>query len=230
MMSIRYSLLLSILVLHTFFFATPSPLPDNSYPTPKLLVLIIASDDYPVYGELQKLWRSYMHYDKDHVEAYFIRGNDALETTHAFQEDVLWTKTPENLIPGIVNKTILSLEALMPRIKNHEFDYVLRTNLSSFYVFPRLLAFLRTCPTKGFYCGSNIGVEGIGSGCGFLMSPDVAQMLVDHKQEIYDDETSFDDVVIGAHLPRMSSEELLGMNLPGAHFFLGENVLGVPCL
>ena len=36
----------------------------------KVLVLIIASDNQPVYLELQKLWRSYMHQDRKHIEAY----------------------------------------------------------------------------------------------------------------------------------------------------------------
>jgi len=172
----------------------------------KLLVLIIASDDYPVYKELQKLWRSYMHYDKNHVEAYFIRGDPDLATDCEIHDDVIWTKTPENLIPGITNKTILSLEAFLPRIKG-EFDYILRTNLSSFYVFPRLLEFLGSCQKNHFYCGSMIlYTPGIASGCGFLITPDIAEILVQHKSDLVNNTTpniiegheAYDDIVIGA--------------------------------
>ena len=40
----------------------------------KVLVLIITSDNLPVYPKLQKVWKSYMHSDPEHIEAYFIRG------------------------------------------------------------------------------------------------------------------------------------------------------------
>ena len=108
----------------------------------KILVLIICSDNLPVYPELQKIWRSYMHYDRNHVEAYFIKADPKLDVEYKIDNDVIWSKTDECLIPCITNKTLLSLEAMSSRFS--DFDYVLRTNLSSFYVFPRLLNFLRT--------------------------------------------------------------------------------------
>lgn len=166
----------------------------------KILVLIIASDDQPVYPELQKIWRSYMHNDPEHVEAYFIRGNPDLPSMYQIDGDILWSRTSESIIPGIINKTILSLEAFLPRIQK-EFDYVLRTNLSSFYVFPKLLDFLKTCPRKGFYCGSDIGhVTTIASGCGFLISPDIAELFVNNKHHFLNNTSNYDDVVIGYFL------------------------------
>ena len=108
----------------------------------KVLVLIIANDT-PLYNELQKLWKSYMHLDRKHIEAYFIKADDRIEEPYEIRDDVLWIKTKDSLIPGVLNKTVLSFEAMLPRIKN-EFDYIVRTNLSSFYIFPRLLNFLET--------------------------------------------------------------------------------------
>lgn len=165
----------------------------------KLLVLIIASDEYPVYVELQKIWRSYMHYNRNHIEVYFMKGNPNLATAYEILDDVIWVKSPENIIPGLINKTIVSLEALLPRMRN-EFDYVLRTNLSSFYIFPRLLKFLESSQKNRFYCGTDIGVPGIGSGCGFLMSPDIAEMLVRNKGNFVNNMSDNDDVVIGRFL------------------------------
>ena len=77
----------------------------------KILVLIIASDEYPVYVELQKIWRSYMHYNPKQVEAYFMKADPDLGTMSIIQDDVIWSKTSETLAPGIINKTILSIEA-----------------------------------------------------------------------------------------------------------------------
>jgi hypothetical protein len=106
----------------------------------KLLVLIIASEDLPVYVELQKIWRAYMHSFPANVDAYFIKGDPNLPTKYQFVDDVIWSQTVENLIPGLINKTVLSLEAMLPKL--HQYDYVLRANLSSFFHFPRLLEFL----------------------------------------------------------------------------------------
>lgn len=41
----------------------------------KLLVLIISSDNRPIYLEFEKLWRSYMHLNPEHVEAYFLKAS-----------------------------------------------------------------------------------------------------------------------------------------------------------
>lgn len=161
----------------------------------KILVLIITSDNDPVYKELQNIWRRYMHNDPEHIEAYFIRGDHTLPVQYKIENDVIWSKTIESLNPGLINKTILSLEALLPRIQT-EFDYILRTNLSSFYVFPRLLKFLETCPDHKFYGGSVV-FNTFCSGSGFLLSPDLAQMLVAHKAHFLNNRSGEDDVLIG---------------------------------
>lgn len=186
--------LLLLILASCCFLKVEAALPQNEL---KILVLVIASDDLPVYKELQAIWKSYMHLDPDHVEAYFIRGNPNLSTDFEIQEDVIWSKTDENVIPGILRKTVLSLEALLPRIE--EFDYVLRTNLSSFYIFPRLLQFLHTLPKKECYCAFIGEAQGIwyGSGAGFILSKDLVQMLVRDRQLI-PNHPLHDDVLIGA--------------------------------
>lgn len=191
-------LLVSIVIfLTTTFSLCANNEHDGQKKEIKVLVLIIASDNTPIYSALQNIWRSYMHNDPEHIEAYFIKGNPDLSSEYEIDGDVIWSRTVENIMPGIVNKTILSLEALLPRIKG-EFDYVLRTNLSSFYIFPRLLTFLQTCPTRRLYCSG--GHAHFASGSGFLMSPDVVEMLVAHKDELMNDISGNDDVVIGNFL------------------------------
>lgn len=191
------SLLMSLAILLSTAFSLSANNEPIAQKEIKVLVLIIASDNTPIYRSLQNIWRSYMHNDPEHIEAYFIKGNPDLSSDYQIEGDVIWSRTVENIMPGIVNKTILSLEALLPRIKG-EFDYVLRTNLSSFYIFPRLLTFLKTCPTRSFYCSG--GHAHFASGSGFLMSPDVVEMLLAHKNELINDTSGNDDVVIGNFL------------------------------
>jgi len=58
------------------------------------------NNSYLPYKEMQEVWRSYMHRDPEHVEAYFIRANPHLNSMYEIQGDVIWSKTEENVIPG----------------------------------------------------------------------------------------------------------------------------------
>lgn len=172
----------------------------------KVLILIIASDGNEAYLELQKIWRTYMHNDPQHFDVFFIRGNPELATPYEIKGDNLFVKTEENYTPGIINKTVLSMEALLPRLK--DYDYVIRTNLSSFYVFPRLLVFLNTLPKQKCYCGvplyipadwyPKFGHINFVSGAGIILSSDLAEMLAREKEEIFKFNMELaDDVLIG---------------------------------
>lgn len=168
--------------------------------TGKILVLILASDDQPIYIELQKVWRKYMHLDPAHVEAYFMKANPHLKETYIIQDDTIWIKTTECCTPGITLKNIYALEAFATRLD--EFDYIVRPNMSTFYIFPRLLEFLKTCPQNNFYCGYRgadvmHGVVHFASGSGFIISPDVALLLLKGKSFLYDNRHIIDDVLIG---------------------------------
>lgn len=178
---------------------------------PKTLILIIASDGVPAYIELQKIWKSYMHSDPEHFEVYFIRGNPDLTAPYEIKGDDLIVKCEESYVPGITRKTVLSIEAMMSRM--HEFDYLIRTNLSSFYVFPRLLEFLKTSPKKNFFCGwqmhipaswtPKFGTINFVSGAGIILSTDLARMLVLDKEEIFKHQDELaDDVLIGLFFQR----------------------------
>jgi len=168
---------------------------------PKTVILIISSDDRPVYPLLEESWRSYMHSDPDHFECYFLKSDPNLQSEVLVEGDVIWTKQKESRKPGIIYKTMSSLEYLLPRI--NEFDYLIRTNLSSFYVFPRLLQFLKNAPKTNFYSGiplkwrclhnSNL-LEGI-QGSGIIVSSDLIQLLHANKKSLVES-PKIDDVAI----------------------------------
>ncbi len=182
------------------------PLKSDQPPEIRVLALVIASDHYngkpvPIYRELEKVWRTYMHLDPKHVEAYFIKADPDLSSNYKIRGDVIWSKTADNLMPGILNKTLLSLECLSSRLD--EFDFVLRTNLSSFFLFPQLLEVLKEAPKTQYYFGSDTGQPHsaglIGSGCGFILSADLASDLVRNKDQLFN-KIGWDDVLMGEHI------------------------------
>lgn len=174
--------------------------------TPKALILIVASDDYPIFKEHQKLWRRYMNSDPEHIKVYFIKANPNLLSKVEIVDDVIWCQTPDGYCEqncGIIMKTLYALEHALSDDGYH-FDYVLRTNLSTLCVFPRFLEYLKTLPTTGCYAG-NTQIYGGGhfaSGTGMIFSRDIVKLLVYQKNNILESLTlpCFEDVEIANFL------------------------------
>ena len=178
----------------------------------KTLILIIATNDQPAYIELQKVWESYMNSDPDHFDVYFLRADPDLvsdfKINQAKNEIIL--KTTEGFVPGILNKSILGIKAMGEKLKNY--DYVIRTNLSSFYYFPNLYTYLQTLPRQKVFCGvpmwivkdvppnlpNNMNTIPFISGAGIIFSTDMAKLLVDESKDLEKYKTEMaDDVFIG---------------------------------
>lgn len=172
----------------------------------KVLLFIIASNDQPVYTELETIWRMYMHSMPHTIESYFLKDNPYLSTDYVIENDVVYCKTEQTIRPGILNKTLTAIEAFLPRIMS-EFDYVIRTNLSSFYNFQLLINYLYSLPSQRCYSGSPSYENPFASGSGFILSPDLAQLLISHKHELYNHD-AYDDVAIGTFMTTHSIKRI----------------------
>lgn len=187
-----------IFIIASFFLIVSTTWSSNDN-RPKILVLIICSDQLPVYLEFQKIWRAYMHLDPEHIEAYFLKGDPSLESNYKIEGDIIWAKATEGWVPqssGILDKTIFAFEAMLNRID--EFDFIYRTNLSSFIYFPNLLNFAKSLPKSNCYCGKRIAPHiRIASGSGFFISPDLAKQICFYKSYFIGEKEFTDDVKIG---------------------------------
>jgi hypothetical protein len=186
----------SYLLLSIFSLITTHGHAENNI---KLLVLIIANDQDPVYISLQKAWKAYMHLDPEHVDAYFVKADPELPVEYKIEGDIIWAKTEESIFPGILNKTLLSLEAMQPKLD--EYDYTLRTNLSSFYSFPRLLNALKNT-AKNNFCYS-FGIPHfkpiVISGAGYILSQDLVKTVLENKSQFMN-VREYDDLTLGSFL------------------------------
>lgn len=178
----------------------------------RTLILVIVSFDKPVYYEMLHLWKQ-----RNLQNVWFIQCKpagewigdivndlpkqslcDCLELD--IQNQTLYVKGDECLIPGILHKTVEALSFFLST--DPSIEYVWRTNLSSVVDVDRLEKYLDTIPSTKFY-GGYVGKavnENIffASGAGFLMSRDVAEYLVANKASLRYD--LIDDVAIGALL------------------------------
>lgn len=180
------------------------------------LILVIVSFDKPVYYEMLRIWKKRklqnVWFLQCKPESEWIGDivNDLKDKSlsqsqsDCFELDIenqtLYVKGDECLIPGILHKTVEALSFFLSTDPSIEFIW--RTNLSSVLDVDRLEKYLDSIPSTKFY-GGYVGKavnENIffASGAGFLMSRDVAEYLVTNKASLRYD--LIDDVAIGALL------------------------------
>lgn len=195
-------------LMKTFFWFFFALLPLCLF-SKKVLVLIVATDEKPIFEMGQTIWRSYMHLDPEHVEAYFIKSDPDLDVDYRIDGDIIWCKAPDTINPGIINKTLLAFECLAHRL--HEFDFLFRTSSTVFCAFPRLLDYLETLPSTKCFCGPHLRCgDVVGAqqewggfyfgGPGLLFSIDLVELLLQGKDLLYDNTFFNDDSLMSLYL------------------------------
>ena len=168
-----------------------------------VIILIIASDNTDYYINMQKIWKLYMNTHPS-IKSFFIKEKDTITNELELDHDTIYTKCKPSLIPGILIKTIKSIKYIND---NYNFDYLFRTNLSSFIDLNKLYDFIQN---KQFNYGAVQGIHNgikFGSGCGFFLSKEASLYLL--NQDINYNNGLYDDVEIGRVL---SSYEFYNVN------------------
>ena len=158
----------------------------------KVLMLVISSQSQPVYRHHKAIWETYMKSHPD-IECYFIEFNPAV-LSPLLTSNTLFLRGRETYL-GILDKTFRALDYFTRR---KHYDYVIRTNLSSVWIFPKLMRFLETVPRAGLYggCIGNNQAWPYISGAGITLSWDVVQLLLRNRHLAYVNKY-IDDVDIG---------------------------------
>ena len=153
------------------------------------VIILILANDAPIYDEMQNIWRKYMNTHKN-IKSYFIKYKENIEHDIVLDENeyTIFIKGYESFIPGILDKTIKAIEYCN---NNFKFDYLLRTNMSSFIILNKLYTY---CLNNTIDCGGHIGfchkdpqfVNGrkFISGSGILLSNNACHYLIENKNII----------------------------------------------
>ena len=104
----------------------------------KIIILIIASSAEH-YNIFTKCWLEYMN-KFDEVKSFFLYSDENIDTDIFITANSITYKCEESLIPGILYKTIAGYYFCE---KKFTYDFILRTNLSSFVHIPRLIKYIR---------------------------------------------------------------------------------------
>jgi hypothetical protein len=157
----------------------------------KLCILVIASRGKE-YDELILLWRSIKY--PDWVKLYFVFADPNTPEMISVSGDTIFVRGKECICPGILYKTRAAMDYLL----THEcFDYLLRSNLSSFFNVESLLNFLIDKPRTNAMFGQ-LMFERFLSGSGYIMTPDIIRRFLDWD---YSEEVNpmrmYDDDIVG---------------------------------
>ena len=162
----------------------------------KLVILILANDN-DTYLPMQKLWKTYMN-THPHVKSYFIKYNENLQDNVVLDNDTIFIKGRESLIPGCLDKTIKSIEYVLTNCDfDFDFDFIFRSNMSSVVDLNKLYNLLN----KDIECSGVIGIHNdikFISGAGILINRNTCKLLIDKKASL--DYNIIDDVSIGQFL------------------------------
>jgi hypothetical protein len=129
-------------------------------------------------------------------------------------EDKLFLSSPEGWA-NIGRKTICAFDYIL---QNFEFDYIFRTNTSSYVDINLFLEKIKNKSKNNIYEGEKIFYNGIeyASGCGYLISKDVSRLIVKNKDQW--DHNLPDDVAISKLLSKFNifckTADLWNMNIP----------------
>lgn len=159
-------------------------------------MLILASDGNIEYLQFQSLWRQYTK-SNPHIDCFFYKGNPNLDEPANLVDDTIYVKI-EDTLDTVYEKLMMTLRFLSPDF--HKYNFLYRTNLSSFVDFEKYIEFCKTLPETNC-CAAVIGNHGgilFPSGSGFTLSIDLAKRFVDETPPaVY-----LDDVSVGSALTK----------------------------
>ena len=161
----------------------------KSYPSrkpPKIAILIISAKSSRWNLE-REVWKHYSG-KFSNIQCFFIECNiiEKLQT--------LSLGCKENYIPGIYQKSLQALKRV-----GDDFDFYVRGNLSTFYIFDYLNSYLGTLPQNiPIYTGGKIWKNSFVSGTSIVFNRLARNVLIKHgfEKKYYDNNSVPDDVLI----------------------------------
>ena len=169
--------------------------------TKKVLILVMASPSIEVYNEMMKKQKeTWDSIQVENVNTLFFYGDDTVSETH-ISENNLILKTQDTTL-----NNSYKLKMVYDFVYNMEWDYIFRTNASSYVDKKRLLNKAQTLPITQCYCGMK-GIAGnvmFSSGAGTFYSRDCIDILRNTINDDYRMKSELDDNAEGAILNKAS--------------------------
>lgn len=184
----------------------------------KVIMLVIASYDN-IYNDIIETWKTYMK-RVNNVKIYLLHCRSDLDEEMIADDDegIIFYNCEESFVPGIFLKSIHSMNYCH---KKYRYDYLIRTNLSSFYNIPRLLNFLDEQPKNNFAGGCHGVSHDVPfiSGCGIILSYDLVERMLKSalEENAVDHIQSYPDDVVLSYLINLHINPITYTDIPCSH-------------
>ena len=193
-----------------------------------VIILILSHYEEPYVMLENCIKKTWVKHNLDNVKIFFYHGG----AEESIEEDKIIINYPEGF-NNIGYKTIRAFEILL---QNNNFDYIFRTNSSSYVDINNLLDYLDDKPLDNFYHGvmGRHNDINFASGCGYFLSKDVVEKVVENKNKW--NHQIIDDVAIAYLLgdigiyptpaPRLDIDSVIGDDFYLMGRKLDKNLIG----
>jgi hypothetical protein len=148
-------------------------------------------EKYQILKQYQKL---YLDKFKDSIKFFFIEYKEDISDNIIEIDDFIFFKGTED--PVVPNLLVKDIEAIKYVKAKYDFDFILRTNLSSIWNIPNLLSLYDIKPKTGFFGGHAV-FNSFVTGTGIFISKDLVEKLLTINISNF---TVNDDVAISRHM------------------------------
>ena len=180
----QYILILIVLIILFYFFKFKKK--ENFINKPKVAILIICANNNRWNIE-KDVWEKYAD-TFSNITCFFIE----CDNTECFETMTL--KCYESYIPGIYQKSLNSLKEI-----GDDYDFYIRGNLSTFYIFEYLNNYLQNIPQNiPVYTGGKIWRNNFVSGTSIVLNKLARNVLIKYgfEKKYYENTIIPDDVLI----------------------------------
>ncbi len=168
----------------------------------KAIILVLASGDKclgnskffiprikqewePMYPVFKQIWESYMDINPN-IKVLFVYG--ANEDIDKKNYDLVYEDIFENNYPGMITKTLRAFDDIN---KNYSYDFLIRTNLSTFWDLNLLEKRLDKLPKQKCLTGTNVKMKDKENnfyhyiaGYDMVMSRDLIEQIIPYSKEV----------------------------------------------
>lgn len=157
----------------------------------KFLVLVICAKDNDFYRDLEStIKNTWGNIKDDRWEVFYLHADSKIEKPF-LDGNNFYSKSHEKL-EAIGRKMIQAFEFFNEK---YEFDYIFRTNLSSYVDLPKLAEILEQHEfTYDGVVGKHRGIQ-FASGAGYVISRDMVNFVINHKDQW--NHSLIDDLALG---------------------------------
>ena len=174
-----------------------------------LIIIVIASVDELYNKIIDIYWKpliKYIELNKIDIKIIFVY-NKYHENINLDEKYILCFDDEDIIVPGNLKKTIKAFTEIK---KKYIYNYILRTNISSFLIIDKLLKFKESLTPNKLYSGflGKYNYDGSDlyfvSGTGIWFSPDMIDIIINNKDEFNYD--LIDDVSFGLYFKSYHKE------------------------